>query len=338
MDSLDKLIENAIEKIAECPSFSVSTLIPKNWLTREETVWDFSLEGSESIKTHSNRYAIQAIAKKTGSEIETDGDVRITFDIEKGEVSIEPNDLFIFGRYSKLITGISQSRWKCTECSGKGCKKCNGKGKMYDSVEEKIGEVMKEECNAKEYTMHASGREDIDVRNEGKRPFVMQINKAGNRKTNLKKISERIEQGKEIAVHDLKLVKRGAVELVSSSHFDKEYEAEVEFERETTDADIEKILSVSGKIIEQVTPERVAHRRAMLTRKRKILSAKLVSKNKNRAVFRIKAEAGTYIKELITGDNGRTKPNFSSLAEMKVECKNLKVLKIDDEFLKETIG
>ncbi len=335
---LDELIDKAAAELGGYPSFSVSTRIPRKWLEKEERLWDFHLEGAESVKTYANRYINRKLSEKTGIKFGTDGDVQVVFDIDKEEVSIEPNDLFVFGRYSKLVTGISQTRWTCKNCNGKGCKKCEGKGKMYESVEEKIGEAMKKEAEAADYTMHASGREDIDVKTTAKRPFVMQLSKARNRKPDLVKIVGMVAEGKEVEVSDLKIVKRGAVELVSSSHFDKEYEAEVEFEKEPDEKQIDAILSLQGKTIAQKTPERVAHRRANLTRKRKILGLKLVSHEGKKAGFRIKTEAGTYIKELITGDNEKTVPNFSSLAGMRVACTNLEVVKIDDGFLKGTIG
>ncbi len=333
---IDELISRAAEGINS--SFSVSTRIPRKWLAKEELLWDFNLEGAESIKTHINRYINRELNKKTGMNFGQEMDVRIIFDIDKGEVTFEPNELFIFGRYQKLVPGISQTRWLCRDCNGKGCRKCSGKGKRYYSLEEEIGEIMKKESNAEDYTLHASGREDIDVITSGERPFVMALVKAKNRKPDLKKIEKEIVKGKKVAVSGLKIVKRSTVELVASSHFDKEYEAEVEFEKEPGKEQIDAIFSLEGKTIAQKTPERVAHRRAKLTRRRKILGVKLVSKKEKKAKFRIKTEAGTYIKELITGDAGRTEPNFSSLAGMKVGCANLEVLKIEDEFLKETIG
>ncbi len=335
---IDSIIDRAAEKIKDYPSFSVSTKIPKKWLAREELLWDFGLGKAESIKSHANRYINHALNKKTGRKFSIDGDVRIVFDIDKGEVTTEPNELFVFGRYRKLVPGISQTRWTCKHCNGKGCEKCGGKGKMYESVEEKIGEAMKKEADAEDYTLHASGREDIDVVTTALRPFVMQLSKAKNRKPDLKKIENEVARGKEVAVKDLKIVKRGAVELVASSHFDKEYEAEVEFEKEPDEKQIDAILSLKGRTVDQKTPERVAHRRAKLTRKRKILGVRLVSQKGKKARFRIKTEAGTYIKELITGDNEKTVPSFSSLAGMKVACASLEVVEIEDEFLKETIG
>ena len=74
-----------------------------------------------------------------------DGDSRAVFDFSKAvpEARLERMPLFIFGRYKKLVPGLSQSRWLCATCEGKGCPSCGGKGKNYESVEERIGEPAK---------------------------------------------------------------------------------------------------------------------------------------------------------------------------------------------------
>ncbi|KAA0002525.1 MAG: hypothetical protein FE043_04055 [Thermoplasmata archaeon] len=51
----------------------------------------------------------------------------------------------------------------------------------------------------------------------------------------------------------------------------------------------------------------------------------------NEAVIVVKAESGTYIKELVTGDGGRTKPSLSELAGCAIEVKKLDVINIGDE-------
>lgn len=78
----------------------------------------------------------------------------------------------------------------------------------------------------------------------------------------------------------------------------------------------------------QKTPLRVVHRRADKFRKRSVkkISWKLLSRKKLQ--LKIRGESGLYIKELITGDEGRTKPNASDLLENKVKKISLDVIKI----------
>jgi len=44
----------------------------------------------------------------------------------------------------------------------------------------------------------------------------------------------------------------------------------------------------------------------------------------------IKCEGGLYVKELISGDNGRTVPSFSSVLNTKALCLSLDVLYVHE--------
>jgi len=231
------------------------------------------------------------------------------------------------------VPGISQTKWTCRKCSGKGCEQCKKSGRLYHSVEEEVGEALKESCKAEEYTMHSSGREDIDVMNTAGRPFIMQLKNAKIRIPDFDSVSKKLEKNKKVKVIDFKTAKRSDVELVSASHFDKKYYAVVEFENEINAKDVEKLLSLKGRIIEQKTPKRVKHRRADIIRKRKILELKILSSSGKTAEIEVTTEPGTYIKELISGDEGRTEPNFSSITGVPAKCSELKVTGIFDDFL-----
>lgn len=51
-------------------------------------------------------------------------------------------------------------------------------------------------------------------------------------------------------------------------------------------------------------------------------------------IIDVETQAGTYIKELIHGDFGRTKPSISTILGQKVDILSLDVLKIDLDFPK----
>lgn len=314
-------------------SFSISTLIPKDWLSREEKVWDITLKDAESIKNLLNRRISSSLMKSVKAEYVRQGDCRVIFDYKKGRISIERSPLFIFGRYLKHKAGLSQSRWRCTSCKGKGCRKCGGKGKFYESVEERIGEPFKKAAQAEDYVMHASGREDVDATNSAGRPFILEVKGPKERGLDLDAMAKDIASTGEISVKDLRFVPSSFSEVVTESHFDKTYSAEVEFAEPLQEEQIEKILSLNGRTILQKTPKRVAHRRANLVRHRRIKSIGVETKNPKRATLTIKAEAGTYIKELISGDEGRTNPSISGLLGFKAICTKLDVSEIDDGFM-----
>jgi tRNA pseudouridine synthase 10 len=85
---------------------------------------------------------------------------------------------------------------------------------------------------------------------------------------------------------------------------------------------------LENQIIEQRTPIRVSHRRADKFRKKKIYSILGFFKKADLYEFIIETQGGTYIKELISGDNGRTKPSFTDIFGINLQCEELDVLKI----------
>jgi len=90
--------------------------------------------------------------------------------------------------------------------------------------------------------------------------------------------------------------------------------------------EIEKTLSKAT--IHQQTPRRVMHRRADLTREKYIYEAKVKRLSRNRAEIRIRCQGGLYIKELITGDEGRTTPCVASVVGAGAAAAQLDVLHV----------
>ncbi|MFP3949793.1 MAG: tRNA pseudouridine(54/55) synthase Pus10 [Candidatus Micrarchaeia archaeon] len=336
LDSLNQLIKNAESAMPpEWKTFALSTSIPKKILAKEEEAWDHS-EG-ECLKNWLNAKLSQHLEKSTGkiySPMNADG--RISINLSTLEVTASNEPLFIFGRYKKLVRGICQSKWLCLKCNGSGCRHCNGKGKMYDeSVEELIGDAALTQTGGR-YEFHASGREDIDVLNFAGRPFILQIKNPSTISINLEKLSAQINSQKKLELTDLKLVPPGSVALVADSHFPKTYRAWISSEQPLTEEDAQKLAAFSFTL-NQRTPERVAHRRADKIRRRhaQILSSKLEN---NQILADIKADPGTYIKELIHGDNERTEPSISSFLSKPCACARLDVIKIEDDFLTFVLG
>lgn len=336
LDKLDGLIEKAAAMLNEmnCGYFAISTKMSESWLRHEERIWDDSFVKSETVKGTVNRLVVAKLVKATGKKYDAEnGECRAVIDFDISKVSVENAALFVFGRYKKFSRELSQSRWTCKKCDGDGCFKCDYTGKNYTSVEELIGVHFKDAADADDYVLHASGREDVDVVNTAGRPFVLELTNPKNRKIDLIEIANKANV-KDIEISDLRLVGRGAVELVANSHFDKAYEAVIEFEKEIGEKELNAIAALSGKTIEQRTPTRVAHRRADLIRKRKILNIGIIEHKDKNVRMRIEAEAGTYIKELISGDKEKTKPSISEIAGTKAKCIELKVVAIYDDFLK----
>jgi len=88
---------------------------------------------------------------------------------------------------------------------------------------------------------------------------------------------------------------------------------------------------LKNTVITQRTPTRVLRRRSDKIRKRKLKEIKYKILNKKKVEFGMRAQSGLYIKELITGDNGRTEPSISSLLNNKIKKIGLDVIKVHSE-------
>lgn len=120
----------------------------------------------------------------------------------------------------------------------------------------------------------------------------------------------------------------------------KEYSALCVSKNPLTQTQIDKLNSCDVLQLNQKTPIRVLHRRPIATRKRKIyrMSAALLGDNhKNLFELNVETEAGTYVKEFVHGDFGRTKPSVGDLINDEVDIIALDVLAINLDWPKEIV-
>ena len=254
------------------------------------------------------------------------------YELRNINIFIDSNPLFIEGKYRKLVRGIPQTKWPCTVCKGKGCEACDYTGKQYkDTVEDLIAKDLLKMTRGSSTKFHGSGREDIDVLMLGEgRPFVIEVKHPFKRDIDLKflrRVVNSHSDGK-IEINDLKFVSKDRRAAIKNSSVEsyKIYSAIATFKNGVTSKDIEEIEKLD--VIEQRTPVRVEHRRADLIRTRKINSISAERINSKQLRLIINCQGGLYIKELISGDNGRTQPNISKITNNEAICSQLDVLKV----------
>ena len=158
------------------------------------------------------------------------------------------------------------------------------------------------------------------------------MKKPRRRRIDLTALEEAINgeaEGK-IEVSGLHLVDKDMVrKLKRMEGAEKIYRVIVEFERAISDEEIERIKrTFTNMKIAQRTPLRVLHRRADKVREKYIYEVKIKRLKPNSAEMRIRCQGGLYVKELVSGDNGRTKPSVASIAGVKAEVKELDVLEV----------
>ncbi len=94
------------------------------------------------------------------------------------------------------------------------------------------------------------------------------------------------------------------------------------FDLPDDEAILKVIEGLNGAKLAQRTPDRVAHRRSDLIRKRTVFEAHTpfieVNEDGQREIeFTLRCESGTYVKETVHGDNGRTQPCVAALIKAK---------------------
>ena len=337
-----ELLKNLTEKsmIAieeyEFTTFLVGIELPINVEEREDEFKAvFNLGYSESIKHEFGRLFGKAFATCTGKDADyLIPDIVVVINPFRETVRLQVNPLFVGGRYRKLVRDIPQSKWFCSSCHGRGCEKCSGTGKMYpESVEELTTKTLLEAAEGQKTLFHASGREDIDARMLGTgRPFVIEVSEPKKRSINLKEIEAKINAGAvgKVEVLRLRFATKDVVRnLKKGEGAQKEYRLLAEFENPVSDEDLRLLEEkLTAATIKQQTPVRVMHRRADLIRERYIYKLKVKKVSLKRALLEIRCQGGLYVKELVSGDEGRTIPNVSDLLKNRAKTLRLDVLKV----------
>jgi len=335
---VDKLTEKTLAAMQdyEFTTYLVGIELPVKVEEREdEFKAAFNLDYSESIKHEFGRVFGKAIGVRTGKEVDyLTPDIVAVINPFLEKVRLQVNPLFVAGRYRKLVRDIPQSKWFCSSCRGRGCEKCGGTGKLYpESVEELSSKPLLEATAGEKSAFHASGREDIDARMLGTgRPFVVEISKPKKRFLDLKVIEEQINAGAagKVQVSRLRFATKDVVRrLKKGEGTQKKYRLLAEFEKEVSEDDLRLLeQKLNGALIKQQTPLRVVHRRADLTRERYIYKLKVKKVSLKRALMEISCQGGLYVKELVSGDEGRTQPNVSDLLGNRAKTPKLDVLRV----------
>ena len=186
--------------------------------------------------------------------------------------------------------------------------------------------------SAKGAVLHGAGREDIDARMIGSgRPFVMEIVGPLRRKIDLQVLQETINRSAagRVEVSLERWTRRGEVETIKSDKGHKKYRILVEIQDPLSLHELQSALeALKGVTIYQRTPQRVAHRRADKIRERHATEITYLGNEPEGYVIEVTGEAGLYIKELISGDNGRTRPSLTEILGRPARVSRLDVVQV----------
>ncbi len=328
--SLNELIEKyareAIEILRELEARTFIVGVKKDSIIekREETIIkEYDLKYYESVRNEIKREVgkkIQLLSSIPVDFVKPDIVILIDLDNDRIEPVIMP--LYLKGRYWKRGRMISQSIWILW----------NGRKKYPLSVEEVLQKIA-QRLEGEKAILHASGREDVDARMLGTgRPMIVEIVRPKHRKIDLRELEElvnsvtpyvKIRLEGEAERKEVRLIK------MEKAKTTKIYKALIVAERGLEEKDIQKIEEFfENKTILQQTPRRVLHRRPDVVRQRKVYKVKTRKITDNVFEALIKCEGGLYVKELVSGDNGRTRPSFSEILGVNVSCIELDVVSV----------
>ncbi|XP_044284844.1 tRNA pseudouridine synthase Pus10 isoform X2 [Varanus komodoensis] len=250
--------------------------------------------------------------------------------------------IFVAGRYNKYSRTLPQTPWII-----------DGERKMDSSVEELISEHLMTVFKADSFNFSSSGREDVDVRTLGNgRPFAVELlnpRKVHVTAADMKALQQTINNSSDkVQVRDLQLVTREAIGHMKEGEEGKTktYSALIWTEKVIRNEDLSPLdnmklswspwcssssFSICGQElkIDQKTPLRVLHRRPLAVRARIIHTMRSEYIDEHHFRLHLKSQAGTYIKEFVHGDFGRTRPNLGSLLGTTADIMELDVESVD---------
>ncbi len=333
MDHWVKLVVDSFERY-ELNSFLIGIRPPNEVIDQEEKLWEeYGLEWVEPIKTELSRLIGKEIEEEMGIEVDferADINAVVEMDENKDRVELQVNSLLVYGQYNKYSREIPQTEWHCRNCRGDGCDECDWTGKQYqESVQKIIQEPFMRESRAIEAKFHGGGREDVDAKCLGRREFVLELVEPLNRNLDLEELQEEVNSSQnKVEIFDIQNTHKDKAADIKQKHADKTYRAEVKLDEEVSEEDLEKLSKIEGEVVQR-TPQRVEHRRADKNRERQVYSISWEKLDNKKIELEVEAEAGTYIKELVHGDDGRSDPSVTELLGTAAEVEKLDVIDIE---------
>ena len=327
---LDSLIlemgRKAIDQLrglrGEATSFLVGVRSGSSYERREqEVIGVLGLDTWESIRREVKRMVGKLISKELSlSPSFSNPDIHVVLDLDRGDSSLLIPPLLLGGRYVKLGRYISQLPWT----------RKDGSRKYKLSIYEACQSILKA-LNGEKLVLHAAGREDADARVLGDgRPMVIEVKGVLGR-TSLKALPRGETLGIDpwilITVHGR--VTREYVRTIKTRPSRKTYRVVALVPDGLAEGDLEKLLALRNTIVHQRTPTRVLGRRKDAVRRRRVYEVAINPLSRFLIEALVMVDGGLYVKELVDGDGGRTRPSFAELLGKGVRVVMLDVLWVE---------
>ncbi len=303
--------------------YVVGVKASRDVVEREERIREeYGLSYGESIRAEIRREVGKRLMGEGRAPDFADPEATVLVEFPSGNVEVQVNSLLIRGRYWKLARYISQAYWPSPT------------GPRYFSVEEAAWGLLRL-TGGERVVVHAAGREDVDARMLGSgRPLIIEVKSPRRRRLGLEELEEAANSnGRGLVEFRVEgFARRRDVALYKGeySRMRKAYKALVVFHSPVSRDDLAGLEDFfRGRRILQRTPRRVLHRRADILRRRTIHEVRCRPLSDQVAECLIVAEGGLYVKELVSGDEGRTTPSFAEYLGTEAECVELDVVMVE---------
>ncbi|WP_330632604.1 tRNA pseudouridine(54/55) synthase Pus10 [Halocatena halophila] len=346
-DRIETFAQRAIATLEgwEFESYQVGTRVPPLLTENDELLREdvgLATDAGAPLKRELNREVGKRIGEETETDVDLDRpDVQVLIDLATDEVEVRIHSAFVYGRYRKEARDVPQTKWPCSDCAqtglhrGETCEACDGTGYRYGtSVEQQTAPIVQQAMDGSGAVFHGAGREDVDALMLGTgRPFVIEIEEPRRRTVDLEAIEIQInDEAPAASVSDLSLATHEMVERVKRLDASKTYRMAVTFaEPVSAEALATALEELNGSTITQRTPERVDHRRADIDRTRTVYDIEGELTDETHASIELHGEGGLYVKELVSGDDGRTEPSLAGLLGVESTVSTLDVLAVEGE-------
>jgi tRNA pseudouridine(54/55) synthase len=234
--------------------------------------------------------------------------------------------VYITGRYFKRSRRVSHSRFMV--------------GSPISSVEGELIAKFTGVIDCSEIKFMSAGREDLDVQMIGTgRPFCLTFLNPTPIESKpppetiaafAESFADRLPESGEITCGYGVSANQLHVTAIKPSYETKKiktYRCVVYCSMSVTTDMLDNLLAVKNLIIQQRTPTRVAHRREMMLREKTVFSLAYKRLSEHFFILDLTTSGGTYIKEFVNSDFGRTFPSLGVLLDSNVamECQLLQL-------------
>ena len=327
---LEGFLEEAVMKgykilsLYNVSRFVVGVRVSRDLLELEEAIaLQHNLRYWESVRNEIKREVGKAIEARYGLKVDFENpEAMLVIGFPDLSMEVTIASLIIKGRYWKTGRMISQAYWPTIG------------GARYYSIEQALYSIL-DVLGAESVVLHASGREDVDARMLGSgRPVLIEVKAPRVRRPDLRLLEKVVsESSKGLILLKLEgFAKRSMVKVYKEDVAvkSKVYRVLVAVNGGVREDTLKLLELLNGIMVTQRTPRRVLHRRKDITRTRKLYQVKCRVIGGPLIECLIRASGGLYIKELVNGDDGRTKPSFTEILGRRAECLELDVLHVEE--------